>query len=162
PYRSENGQVAGVVITFSGISEIKAAEREIQNARDYLDSIIATIRQPLVVLDEELRVVSASSSFHQVFSLKPEELIGRHLLAAGGLLDTPSLREFLALIQVHGASINDHEVEIELPSLGRRIFSMSTRVLREEPSAKRKILIAAVDVTELKREGKALEAAKSR
>ena len=46
-------------------------------------------------------------------------------------------------------------------ALGRRAFLMSARVLREEPSAKRKILVAIVDVTEAKREGKALEAAKS-
>ena len=78
-----------MVITFAGISEIKAAEREIEVARAYLDSIIATIRQPLVVLDEELRVISASSSFHRVFSVRPDHLIGRHLLAAGDHLDVP-------------------------------------------------------------------------
>jgi two-component system, chemotaxis family, CheB/CheR fusion protein len=161
PYRSDDSNIEGVVITFAGISEIKAAEREIEAARAYLDSIIATIRQPLVVLDEELRVISASSSFHRIFSVKPQELIGRHLLASGDHLDVPALREFLTSIQARGTSINDHEVEIELPSSGRRMFSMNARVLREDPSAKRKILVAIVDVTEVKREGKALEAAKS-
>jgi two-component system CheB/CheR fusion protein len=73
PYRSDDSSVEGVVITFAGISEIKAAEGEIEAARAYLDSIIATIRQPLVVLDDELRVVSASSSFNRIFSIKPEE-----------------------------------------------------------------------------------------
>ena len=161
PYRSDDSSVEGVVITFAGISEIKAAEGEIEAARAYLDSIIATIRQPLVVLDEELRVVSASSSFHRIFSVKPDDLIGRQLLAAADHLDVPALRDFLASIQDRGTTINDHEVEIELPGLGRRAFLMSARVLREEPSAKRKILVAIVDVTEAKREGKALEAAKS-
>ena len=161
PYRSDGSSIEGVVITFAGISEIKAAEREIEAARAYLDSIIATIRQPLVVLDDELRVVSASSSFHRVFSIKPEELIGRNLLAAAGHLDVPALREFLTSIQARGATINDHEIEIELPGVGRRVFSMSARVLRKEPLAKRKVLVAIVDVTEVKREGKALELAKS-
>ena len=161
PYRSEDGQVDGLVITFAGISEIKAAEREIEAARAYLDSIIATIRQPLVVLDEDLRVVSASSSFHRIFSVKPEDLIGRHLRGAGDHLDVPALREFLASIQARGTTISDQEIEMELPGLGRRSFSMSARVLREEPSARRKILVAIVDVTDIKREGKALEAAKS-
>ena len=161
PYRSDNRDVTGLVITFTGISEIKAAERENEAARAYLDSIIATIRQPLVVLDEALHVISASSSFHRVFSVKAEKLIGRHLLAAGDHLDVPALREFLASIQARGTTINDHEVEIELPGAGRRAFLMSARVLRELPSAKRKILVAIVDITEAKREGKALEAAKS-
>ena len=161
PYRSDERGITGLVITFTGISEIKAAERENEAARAYLDSIIATIRQPLVVLDEALHVISASSSFHRVFSVKAEKLIGRHLLAAGDHLDVPALREFLASIQARGTTINDHEVEIELPGAGRRAFSMSARVLREVPSAKRKILVAIVDITEAKREGKALEAAKS-
>ena len=161
PYRTKNGQVEGLVITFAGISEIKAAERAIEVARAYLDSIIATIRQPLVVLDEELRVISASSSFHRVFSVAPEHLIGLPLLSAGAHLDVPVLREFLASIQARGTTISDHEIEIELPGVGRRAFSMSARVLREDPSARRKILVAVVDVTEARREGKVLEAAKS-
>jgi two-component system CheB/CheR fusion protein len=161
PYRSESGKIEGVVITFASISEIKAAEREIEAARAYLDSIIATIRQPLVVLDEDLRVISASSSFHRIFSVKSEGLIGRPLRAAGNHLDVPALQEFLASIQARGTTINDQEVEMELPGLGRRSFSMSARVLREEPSAKRKILVAMVDITDIKREGKALEGAKS-
>jgi two-component system CheB/CheR fusion protein len=161
PYRSDDRGVQGVVITFAGISEMKAAEQEIEAARAYLDSIIATIRQPLVVLDDELRVISTSSSFHRIFSVKPEDLIGRHLLAAGDHLDVPALREFLVSIQARGTSINDHEVELALPGLGRRTYLMSARVLREAPSAKRKILVAIVDVTEARREGKALEAAKS-
>ena len=161
PYRSDKSGITGLVMTFTGISEIKAAEHENAAARAYLDSIIATIRQPLVVLDEALHVISASSSFHRVFSVKAEKLIGRHLLAAGDHLDVPALREFLASIQARGTTINDHEVEIELPGAGRRAFLMSARVLRELPSAKRKILVAIVDITEAKREGKALEAAKS-
>ncbi len=161
PYRTKSGQVEGLVITFAGISEIKAAERANEVARAYLDSIIATIRQPLVVLDEELRVISASSSFHRVFSVEPEHLIGLPLLSAGAHLDVPVLREFLASIQARGTTISDHEIEIELPGVGRRAFSMSARVLREDPSAKRKILVAVVDVTEARREGKVLEAAKS-
>ena len=140
---------------------MKAAEREIEAARAYLDSIIATIRQPLIVLDEQLRVISASSSFHRTFSVKAEELVGRHLLAAADHLDVPALHEFLDSIQAHGTTTNDYEIDIELPSQGRRSFLMSARVLREEPSAKRKILVAIVDVTEAKREGRALETAKS-
>src|SRR6202049_1010335 len=71
------------------------------------------------------------------------------------------MREFLTLIQARGTTINDHEIEIELPSMGRRAFLMSARVLREDPSARRKILVAVVDVTEVKREGRAVEPARS-
>jgi PAS domain-containing protein len=95
----------GVVITFAGISEMQAAEREIEAARAYLNSIIATIRQPRVVLDEQLRIITASSSFHRTFSVKPEELVGRHLLAAADHLDVPALHDFLDSIQARGTTM---------------------------------------------------------
>lgn len=150
PYRSDGRGIEGVVITFADISEIKVAEREVEAARTFLDSIIATIRQPLVVLDEDLRVVSASSSFLRIFLVEPGDLIGRCLAAAGGHLDVPALREFLASIQVRGGTIGDREFELELPGLGRRAFLMSARVLREEPSTRREFLVAIDDVTEVK------------
>ena len=159
PYRSDELRT-GVVITFSSISEIKAAEQEIEAARTYLDNIIATIRQPLVVLDDELRVISISRSFHRVFSVQSEDLVGKPLLSAAAHLNVPALREFLASIDATGNTVIDHEVEIEVPGLGKRMFQMSAKALREAPTAVRKILIAIVDVTEAKREGQALEAAK--
>jgi len=148
PYRSHGGGIEGVVITFTDVSEIKAAEREFEASGTYLDSISATIRRPLVVLDENLRVVSASSSFHRIFSVEPGELIGRCLSAAGDHLDVPALREFLASIQTRGGTTSDHDVEFELPGLGRRAFLMSAREFREEPSGRWKILVTIDDVTE--------------
>jgi two-component system CheB/CheR fusion protein len=150
PYQGDGRGIEGVVITFADISEIKVAEREVEAARTYLDSILATIRQPLVVLDEDLRVVSASSSFHRILLVEPGDLIGRCLPAAGDYLDVPALREFLASIQVRGGLIRDRELELELPGLGRRAFLMSGRVLLEEPSTRRKFLVAIDDVTEVK------------
>ena len=79
PYRTDDNRVEGVVITFADISEIKAAEREIEAARAYSDSIIDTIRQPLVVLDEALRVVSANRSFYDTFALAPGKTVGQPL-----------------------------------------------------------------------------------
>jgi len=161
PYRSDGTHVGGVVITFAGISEMKAAEREIEAARSYSDSIIATIGQPLVVLDEERRVISASSSFYRVFSAEPDATVGRQLHDAGEQFDVPALREFLASLPDEGTLIKDVEIEFTLPTLGRRALVMSARVIREAPAAKRKILVAITDVTDAKREGEVLEAAKA-
>ena len=81
PYRDQDDKVEGVVITFTDISEGKAAERAIEAARSYSESIINTIHQPLVVLDADLRVISASRSFYDTFSAAPEATVGRHLHA---------------------------------------------------------------------------------
>jgi len=161
PYRCDETRVEGVVITFNDISEIKAAQQEIQAARAYSDSIIATITEPLVVLDEELRVVSASSSFYRVFAVTPKATVGRYLPETGDHLEVPALREFLASLPAEGAVAKDAEIAITLPALGRRVFGMSARVIQDELSARRKILLAIVDVTEAKRDEKVLATAKA-
>ena len=99
PYRAAEGAIEGVVITFARISEMKAAERKIEAAKAYAESIIATVKQPLAVLDEDLRMVSASASFFKVFDGKPEDSIGKPFTlgkpaSAGILGEFPSSRQW--------------------------------------------------------------------
>ncbi|AHB47873.1 histidine kinase [Hyphomicrobium nitrativorans NL23] len=161
PYRSDASHVDGVVVTFTGISEIKAAQAEIQSARSYSDSIIATIGQPLVVLDADLRVISASTSFYRVFAVGPAETVGRPLHEVGSCLDVPALRQFLATLRKGDAGLDDAEITITLPALGIRSFKVSARTIGDEPAARRKILLSIIDVTDTKRESEALAAAKA-
>lgn len=161
PYRSDAPHVDGVVVTFAGISEIKAAQAEIQSARSYSDSIIATIGQPLVVLDADLRVISASTSFYRVFAVGPAQTVGHPLHEVGACLDVQALRQFLAALRKGDAGLDDAEITITLPALGIRSFKVSARTIGEEPAAKRKILLSIIDVTDAKRESEALAAAKA-
>jgi len=161
PYRTQDDQLEGVVVTFTDISERKAAERAIEAARSYSDSIINTISQPLVVLDEELYVISASRSFYATFSVKPEESVSRQLDAVDeGRLDTAALRDFLDRLRRGERIIEDHPIEVELPLRGMRSLLVNAREIREEPLATRKILVTIDDITERKRASEALEAAK--
>ena len=161
PYRTQDNRIDGVVITFADISEIKAAEREIQAARAYSNSIIDTIRQPLVVLDEELRVVSASRSFYRTFARTREETVGRLLALAGDIhSEIPELRDFLERVPGEPDPVEDYEVEIEFPLLGWRVLLLNAREIRDGPLGGRKILLAIDDVTERKHATEALEAAR--
>ena len=155
PYLSEGNAVGGVVLTFARISEMKAAERKIEAARAYAESIIATVKQPLVVLDEDLRVVSASASFFRVFDLKPEKSIGQPL---GGLLQEAPWADFLASIST-GIEIENHEVEVNLPGLGPRALLASACEIAGLTD-RRKILVSLDDVTDAKAKTQALAAAK--
>jgi two-component system CheB/CheR fusion protein len=160
PYRTQDDRVEGVVVTFTDISERKAAERAIEAARSYSENIINTVRQPLVVLDEELRVISASRSFYDTFSVEPEQSVGRQLDAVDdGVLDNAALRDFLDRLR-RGELIEDHPIEVALPASGPRSLLMSALEIREEPLATRKILVTVDDITERKRTSEALEAAK--
>jgi two-component system CheB/CheR fusion protein len=161
PYRTQDDQIEGVVVTFSDISERKTAERAIEAARSYSDSIIDTISQPLVVLDEELYVISASRSFYGAFSVEAKDAVGRQLDAVDdGRLDNAALRDFLDRIRRGERVIDDHPIEVDLPSRGRRSLLANAREIREEPLATRKTLVTIDDITERKRVSEALEAAK--
>ncbi len=155
PYRTEGNAVGGVVLTFARISEMKTAERKIEAARAYAESIIATVKQPLVVLDEDLRVVSASASFFKVFDLKPEKSVGKPL---GRILQEAPWTNFLASVNTDVA-IENHEVEVNLPGLGPRTLLASACEI-VGLSDRRKILVSLDDVTDAKAKAEALAAAK--
>ena len=162
PYRTKDNRIEGVVITFADISEIKAAEREIQAARAYSDSIIDTIRQPLVVLDEELRVVSANRSFYELSRSSPR----RRSAACSALAGDHPLRYSGA------ARLSRPDPRASPPGSRITRSSSSCRCSADGPapqcpedprrvrSAERKILLAIDDVTERKRAAEAVEAAR--
>src|SRR5271166_6064681 len=155
PYRTEGNAVGGVVLTFARISEMKAAERTIEAARAYAESIIATIKQPLVVLDEDLQIVSASALFFRVFDLNSEKSIGKPL---GRILQEAPWANFLASVN-RGVAIENHEVEVNLPGLGPRTLLASACEI-VGLSERRKILVSLDDVTDAKAKAEALAVAK--
>jgi two-component system CheB/CheR fusion protein len=73
PYRTSENRIDGVVATFSDITKIKQFELSIEDARNYAENIIETVREPLVVLDANLRIVSANRSFYATFHTTPED-----------------------------------------------------------------------------------------
>lgn len=124
------------------------------------DRIVNTIRLPLLVLNEELRVVSANDAFYRAFAVTPQKTVGQPLAAVGDhRLDVPSLQGFLDLVRTKGDAIEDYEMEIELPLLGRRVVVLSARQIRGERPAKSEIVLMIEDVTERKRAEAALMAA---
>ena len=133
PYRNQDDLVEGVVITFTDISDGKAAERAIEVARSYSDSIVNTIGQPLVVLDAELRVISASRSFYETFSVGPEETVGRRLEAVDdGRLDNPAVRDFLDRLGSGERVIEEHRIDVDLPARGVRRLLANALEIRNE------------------------------
>src|SRR5579872_1342423 len=131
--------------------------------RAYLgaDRIIDTIRQALVVLDQELRVIYVNRAFYRAFNVIPEQTIGQHLAdVCDRRLDVPALRGLLDLLQAENAAIENYEIEIELPALGGRMLLLSAEKIRGESEDACKIVVAIDDVTERKRAETMLKSAK--
>jgi two-component system CheB/CheR fusion protein len=125
------------------------------------DRVIDAIRRPVVLLDEKLRVIFANRAFYRAFNIMPGETIGQHLADVGDhRLDLTALRTFLGLVQAEDASIEDYEIEIELPAVGRRVLLLSAEKIRREAEATREIVVMIDDVTERKRAETTLKSAR--
>jgi two-component sensor histidine kinase len=112
-------------------------------------SIVDTIHELVVVLDKELRVIAASSSFYSAFKVSPEETQGRPLYALGdGQWDIPKLRALLDKIVPEHGVMKGYEVEHEFPGLGSRIMRLNARQVVYERGADTTILLGIEDVTE--------------
>ncbi len=158
PYRNDVSAVEGVVLTFARISEMKSAEQKIEAAKAYAESIIATVKQPLVVLDRDLRVVSASASFFEFFGAKPEDCVGKPLEFGDYFKEGP-LADLLAPA-LQGTPVEDRQLKIDLPRLGSRTLRVSARLILARAPDSPIILISFDDITETRAKAEALAAAK--
>jgi two-component sensor histidine kinase len=126
--------------------------KQFTNAADacaLAQSIVDTVREPIIVLDKGLRVIAASRSFYSAFKVSPEETQGRLLYALGdGQWDIPKLRVLLdKIIPEHGV-MEDYEVDHEFPGLGHRTMRLNARQAFYEGGADTTILLGIEDVTQ--------------
>jgi PAS domain S-box-containing protein len=122
---------------------------DIKDGITLAQAVVDTVRDPLVVLDQDLRVVSASRSFCQTFRLVPKDVRG-HLLYEidGGQWNIPELRELLATISSGQASVEGYEVEHEFPAIGHRVMLLNARKVFYETGTHSTVLLAFEDVTD--------------
>ena len=115
--------------------------------------IIDAVRSPLVLLDEDLRVTLANQAFYRLFAVTPAETIGNRLLAVGGhWLSAAELGGFFASIGAGTPTIEDREIEITLPELGRRVLQLTATRVDEDLGETRQVLVTLDDITERKRD----------
>jgi two-component system CheB/CheR fusion protein len=149
PYRTVENVIDGAVITFVDISERKRLEEALREARMFAESIVATVREPLLVLDGSLSVVSANRAFYRTFQVKPDETLGRALYDLGNRQwDIPALRRLLEEILPQNTAFDDYEVTHEFEQIGRRTMLLNARRILSEAGQARLILLAIEDVTQ--------------
>ena len=148
PYRTRDNRTEGVVITFSDV-----AAEALQEARLYAESIVDTVREPLLVLDGDMRVRSANQSFYYDLQVSPEETVGRSLYELGDReWDIPKLRTLLGEILPEEHVLNDFEVEHDVRIASARASCCSTRGPSLRGGGRPDLILLAIeDVTERKR-----------
>jgi len=150
PYRTLDNVIEGVVLTFSDITELKRVEAAEVTAREYAERVLDAIREPLIVLDNEKKVISAGDSFYRTFRVTPEETIGRSLYELGNRQwNISALRELLDTILPRHAKFENFEVEKEFPGIGHRKMLLNALRIPGKTDEMPLILLAIEDITEI-------------
>ena len=123
-----------------------------QHALAYAENIIATLREPFVVLDKSLRVRTANAAFYRDFHVSKEETEGRFVYDLGnGQWDIPQLRTLLPQVLSNSHPVEDFEVEHAFPALGRRNMLLNARRFPPESDDPDLVLLAIEDITDRRR-----------
>ena len=128
---------------------IKDFLKDPHNDNELTLAIIDIIREPLLILDEDMRVVMASHSFYAAFEVDPKETTGKDVRTLGdGQWDIPGLRTLLEKIIPQQRSVVGYEVIHEFPHIGRRVMLLNAQQIWFESLQKKHVLLSIFDVTE--------------
>ena len=107
------------MVVRTDIDEAKRAEMRLKESSEYTQSIVDTVREPILILADDLRVMSANRSFFETFHVKPEETLNRSLYNLGsGQWDIPPLRKLLEDVLPDNHTIENYEVRHRFPAIG--------------------------------------------
>ena len=163
PYKTVDNRIDGALVTLEDINDLKLGMMRIKEARDYAEAIVETVREPLIVLSKDLRVVTANQAYYKNFAVTPEAMENKYFYEMqDGLWNMPKLRQLLEEILAKNSVINDFEVEYEAAGLDPRILLVNARtVISKDPGA-HLILLAIDDVTERRVAAEALRESEKR
>lgn len=161
PYRTADNAIGGLVVNFIDIDEQKKAAKDSQELAQLkathvlAKSIVNTVREPLIILDAELKIISANNSFYRVFQITPKEIEGKSFFKLGKLQwNIPELRQLLESILRENTHFDDFKVENDFPGIGRKVLLLNARRVEPVPGHSLMILLAMEDVTPSKRSKK--------
>ncbi|MCF8105512.1 MAG: sigma 54-interacting transcriptional regulator [Desulfohalobiaceae bacterium] len=116
---------------------------------EIFNRILGSIREPLIVLDQDLKVITANNAFFQTFDVSPDETKGLLIYELGNRQwDILGLRKLLEDILPQNTSFHDFEVEHDFETIGRKIMHLNARRIHGGDSQTDLVLLAIEDVTE--------------
>ncbi len=152
PSVGPDGKVDGAVVMFI---DIDAAKRGL----DFAEAIVETVREPLVILNQNLQVIQANKSFYETFQATREETEQRLIYELGnGQWNIPRLRELLENILPARSTLRDFEVIHEFEHVGRKVMLLNASEIFDPNAQARTILLAIEDATDRRRAEEALKA----
>ncbi|MGB3589896.1 MAG: chemotaxis protein CheB, partial [Tunicatimonas sp.] len=152
PYYEANGEANGLVITFVDVTEIKNAQMAVDNVRSFAENIVNTVTDPLLVMNQELKIVSANPAFYDAFALSKEKTLGFSIFDLDdGQWKQPNLQQLLRETIHQNSIISDYQFEHDFPRIGQRILNISAVSIPQTGSNPNLILLSVKDITDKER-----------
>lgn len=149
PYRTQDNRIAGAVATFIDISDLKAKQLAISEARSFAEAIVETVRDPLLALSGDLRVRTANAAFYKLFGITAKNTIGRLIYdLVDGRWNMPPLRTLLEQLILEQQEIEDYDLTFDIPGLGSRHMLVNARCIVSPETLDKVVLLAMEDVTD--------------
>ena len=147
PYRTAENMIDGLVISFIDIGRLKKAEQTAQAA--YLTTaIVNTVRQPLLVLDEMLCILTANPAFNQAFTINNENVAGQSLFAIhGSAWDCAALRTHLSELLTSNRAFDGYYLDTKFPVIGDKRLLINGCILKQAKDSPTLLLLAIEDVS---------------
>jgi two-component system CheB/CheR fusion protein len=158
PYRTTDNRIDGAMLILIDIDSYKNVDRltsllaEVDTARQFAEGVVRTAPWPLLVMDQELRVIKANPAFYAVFQTAPERTERQFIYNLGnGQWDIPELRHLLGDIIPHNSEFEDFAVTHEFPNIGEKTVLVKAGRIRGDDQEIATILLGIEDVTEYRR-----------
>ncbi|MDF2876383.1 MAG: cheB 6, partial [Sporomusa sp.] len=143
PYKTVDNKIEGVIISFADINTLKKSYEVAQEAREYAEAIVETVRHSLIVLDADLRLKTANQAFYHNFQIIPEEMTGQSIFQMkGGQWDVPELRILLTDIQEHDTAFEGFTISCDFPDIGKQTMLINARRVVNAHNKTKRILLA--------------------
>jgi DNA-binding response OmpR family regulator len=150
-YISKPFNTAEVLARLKMLLHVKSLQDSLRDAGEYAENIVETVRQPLLVLDSELKILTANLCFYETFRVNPEETIGNFIYDLGNRQwDIATLRTLLEEILPHATMFNGYEVAHDFKGIGRKVFILNARQIFRNNIGSDIILLAMEDITDRK------------
>ncbi len=129
-----------------------SAERSVEESNRYAESIVETVREPLLILGADLKIISANRNFYKTFKVAPGETIGSLIYELGNKQwDIPELRKLLEEVLPEKQAFDDFEVVHNFQDIGSKFMLLNAREIYRKDFRAKMILLAIEDITERRR-----------
>lgn len=146
--RPGNG-VGFLLVTFCDVTDARLAQLEATRAALLVRSMVDTVRDPLVILDGDMRITMASRNFVRLFNAEETDLVGKRISELGqGQWNVTALRTVLDRVVPDERPFEDFLIEDDFPGLGHRVFKLNARKVYVTGSHDTSLLLAFEDVTD--------------